>query len=52
MILPLLLMVMFGRCYCQVAVVIAAVVDSSCLAGVNAKVADGMPTMGVDWQML
>ena len=33
------------------AVVIAIVGDSSCLADVNAKVADGMLTMGVDWQM-
>ena len=47
-----ILMAMFGRCYCQVAVAIATVVDSSCLADVNAKVADGMPTMGVNWQML
>ena len=38
----------FGRCYCQVAVAVATVVDSSCLADVNAKVADGMPTMGMD----
>ena len=45
-------MFMFGRCYCQVAVVIATVVDSLCLADVNVKVADGIPTMGENWQML
>ena len=36
----------------KVAGVIVTVGDSSCLADVNAKVADGMPTMCVDWQML
>ena len=40
---------MFGRCCCQVAGVTATVDDSSCLADVTAKVADGMPTMGVVW---
>ena len=47
-----IVVVAFGRCYCKVAVVIATAVDSSCLADVNAKVADEIPTMGVDWQML
>ena len=42
---------MFGRCYCQVAGVIATIDDSSHLADVIAKVVDGMPTMGVVWQM-
>ena len=45
-------MLMFGRHYCQVAGVTATVDDSSCLADVIAKVADGMPTMGVVWHML
>ena len=47
-----ILMDIFGRFYCQVAVVITTVVDSSCLADVNAKVVDGMSTMHLNWQML
>ena len=43
---------MFARCCCQVAGVTATVDDSSCLADVIPKVGDGMPTMGVVWQML
>ena len=40
-------LILFGRCYSQMAGVVATVNVSSCLVDVIAKVVDGISTMGV-----
>ena len=45
-------LILFGRCYSQVAGIVATANVSSCLADVIVKMVDGIPTMGVVWQML